>query len=109
MKPLHGFTQDRKWVEDLGHIGLGILPIDLLLWIREWTDWKLPWPFKGQWPPGDPVWYGTDLNPRTGLNTAGEEFAPLDRVADMGRDTLGYDIGRTIRLGILLGLLIWRG
>ena len=25
-----------------------------VLIIREFTDWRLPWVFKGQWPPGEP-------------------------------------------------------
>ena len=89
--------------EDVGHVVLGILPLDLLLWAREWTTVRLPWPFKGQWPPGDPFldpdWlaYG---DPRE----EPEWFTQLHRVEDIGRDTLGYDIGRTIRT---LGLIAW--
>jgi len=87
---------DNEWYEDLGHVGLGLLPFDLLLWMREWTKVKLFWPLSGQFPPG-----------RT-IDLGGRKYAPLDRVRDVGVDTLGYDIGRTIRTAVLIGLLIWR-
>ena len=115
MKALHGFLQDEKWYEDLGHIGLGILPIDELLWVREWTKEKLLWPFKGQWPPGDVMRFryreglGWTMQPLGAVATDGDlVVVPLDRVSDIGRDELGYQVGRTIRNCTLIGLLIWR-
>lgn len=98
MKPLHGFFQDEKWYEDLGHIVLGLFPIGLLLWSREWTDWKLPWIFKGQWPPGDPSFLISRPRARK------VEVTQLDRVSDVGRDELGYRIGATLRN---VGLIVW--
>ena len=97
MKPLHGFAQDEKWYEDLAHVLLGVLPIGLLLWAREWTDWRMPWPFRGQWPPGVPI---HRIVPRY----SDRFFAPLSRVADSARDELGYRIGATVRN---VGLIVW--
>ena len=109
-KFLHGFMQDEKWYEDLAHVGLGLLPIDSLLWVREWTRAKLGWPMRGQYPPGDPF---IDPDYMAGLVTLAdgddpEVFTQLERVADIGRDELGYTIGREIRQAVLVGLLVWQ-
>ena len=126
MKPLHGFLQDGKWYEDLGHIFLGMIPF--AGWIREWTQAKLPWPMKGQWPPGKPFtlyWNGL-ANPRQPTKAQGEgewttsrrrifgdkngvlpvNVTQLDRVSDVGRDEFGYEIGRTIRFALMLWLVV---
>lgn len=102
---MHGFGTGgwRKVGEDVGHFVLGILPLDLILWIREWTDWPLPWIFKGQWPPGDPFW-DPDTIDLFDPDSEREWFTQLDRVADIGRDTLGYDLGRTVRFAVLVWL-----
>ena len=96
MRTIRDYKPTNRWYEHLGHVALGILPIDLLLWAREYTNVKLGWPLSGQWPPGKPREF------------EGEIWAPLDRVADVGWDTLGYDIGRTIRFVVMLSLLVWR-
>ena len=94
-KPLYGFLQDKHWYEDLGHIGIGLIP--LAGWIREHS----------QYPPGDPlvVTEGIDVN---GEPVEAEVFYPADRVDDLYRDNLGYAIGGAIRTFLLVGLLIWR-
>ena len=100
MKPLHGFAQDDKWYEDLAHVLMGVPPIGLLLWAREWTAWKMPWPFRGQWPPGDIHDFYID-------RYGGRVWRPqanLDRVSDAARDELGYRIGATLRN---VGLIVW--
>lgn len=117
---LHGFMQDEKWGEDLGHIVLGYLPIDLLWWLREWTTVRLPWPFKGQWPPGDRLTLSPDAR-RPGVYYesrrahAPEGYArwtdairllPENRVSDSARDELGRSIGAQLRV-LTLGALLW--
>jgi len=97
---LHGFMQDEKWYEDLGHIVLGFLPIDLLLWVREFTRAKLPWPFKGQYPPGWPFNYGPEIRQY--------QVTQMSSVEDLARDQLGYAIGQQLRVCLLVGLLWWR-
>ena len=87
-KPLYGFLQDKHWYEDLGHIGIGLIP--MAGWIHEHF----------QYPPGD-VHIAT-YNGKDALS------APLDRVDDLYRDNLGYAIGGAIRTALLVGLLIWR-
>ena len=96
----YGFMQDKDWYEDVGHIVLGYLPIDMLWYIREHTTLKLPWPFKGQYPPGDIL--KVLVGPRAG------EFFPTDRVHDSKRDELGRSIGAQLRVITLIALLIWR-
>ena len=88
-------------------------PIDLLLWVREWTTVWLPWPMKGQWPPGKPIYVqyvsandgDSDLYIVMDEPTEGfKAYDPEDRVADVGRDTLGYSVGQTLRF---VGLVAW--
>ena len=118
MKPLHRFLQDKNWYEDVLHVLMGVLPIGLLLWAREWTTWWMPWPFKGQWPPGETVipsrfLVGPNNEESISLESEhyGEPHSPLDRVADVGRDSLGYVIGATIRniaLGAWVAWQLWK-
>ena len=118
----HGFMRDEKWYEDLGHVLLGFLPLDLLWYTREWTTARLLWPFKGQWPPGDPVvsWKVTNQASSPywrfseGDADAGEvlrrdvDLTQMARVADKDRDEFGRSIGAQLRVLILIGLLAWR-
>ena len=103
---LHGFMQDEKWGEDIGHIVFGYLPIDLLWWLREWTTVRLPGIFKGQWPPGKPVYTGRPTFP--GSTFSAEPFVsyPHQNVSDSARDELGRSIGAQIRV-LTLGALLW--
>ncbi len=89
-----------KWLEDVGHGFLGFAFPAVLLWAREWTRVRLPWPFKGQWPPGDPF----NVVKADGWNG---KVTQLDRVADIGRDTLGYAIGQDLRTALLVGMVVW--
>ena len=98
---------DNEFYEDIGHVVLGVLPIDLLLWSREWTKVKLPWPLRGQYPPGR-TFLAVPVDNRWWPADHAVLVAPLDRVRDVGVDTLGYAIGQTIRFGVMLGLLIWK-
>jgi hypothetical protein len=90
---------------------IGELAIPLYL-IREFTDWKMPWIFKGQWPPGDIGYF--NLQERS-LNMAplSEDdvpYAPLDRVRDMANDLVetfsGWIIGNLMQKGLILWLII---
>lgn len=89
----HGFFTGgpKKIAEDIGHIVLGHLPLDLLWYGREHTTVRLPWPFKGQWPPGKAIPF-----PGTGQ---GDLFfvVALDRVSDSARDEFGRSIGAQLR------------
>ena len=58
--------------------------------IREFTDWQLPWPMKGQWPPGD---IAHVHKAGTNLHTA---HLPYDRVEDLRRDSIFTLIGTMI-------------
>ena len=85
-----------KILEDVGHILLGSLPIDLLWYAREHTTIKLPWPFKGQYPPGDPIFRFQ------------KEYFPADRVCDSYRDELGRSIGAQLRpIWVVLIVVNW--
>jgi len=72
--------------------------------IREFTDWKLPWPYKGQWPPGDPYYALDDLGEREIV------ALPADRVEDLRKDAIftcsGIVVGLLIRDAIALWLLL---
>ena len=122
----YGFMQDKDWYEDVGHIILGSLPIDILWYIREHTTVKMPWPFKGQYPPGKPMWLFTneddqlrvavdEARARSGYKGAGHdlpfedcswEYFPADRVHDSKRDELGRSIGAQLR-PIWVALIAW--
>lgn len=73
--------QDDKWYEDVLHVLMNLLPIDLLCWIREWTEVNWPWPFRGQW--------------------------PVNRILDTGRDSFGYALAAQIKSLALYGLVIY--
>ncbi len=90
----------KKALESLAHfallgLGLGYLigPFAIPLYlIRELTDWKwMPWPFKGQWPPGNPV-----------KLPSGQKVTPMDRVEDLRWDLIetlsGYAIGQALSI-----------
>lgn len=100
----HGFFTGgpKKILEDCGHIMLGMCPLDLLWYAREWTTAKLPWPFKGQWPPGDPF---IAANPK--IEVPDEEVTQLDRVADSARDEFGRSIGAQLRPFTVAFITYW--
>jgi hypothetical protein len=107
---------------------LGELAIPLYL-IREFTSWRLPWPMKGQWPPGDPLILSEDLldrgvyldhvaryrdapvgpPPRTSRLAPAKWYAPLDRVRDMANDLVetlsGWIVGNLAQKGMILWLI----
>jgi hypothetical protein len=62
--------------------------------IRELTTWSLPWPMKGQWPPGKPV----------------DGKTQMDRVNDMRWDLVftfaGIGVGQAIQIGLLVKWLV---
>ena len=64
--------------------------------IREFSDWKLPWPLKGQWPPGQPY------TPPNLYSSGGKRVTQLERVEDLRRDSIytlaGVAIGTTTAL-----------
>lgn len=121
-----------KWLEDFFHGVMGLAFPAVLLWAREWTRVRLPWPFKGQWPPGVSTWF-VDAEEDSALfpyendayewaaeieSTWGEtgfpgdpitvaEMSPTERVADIGRDSLGYAIGQDLRTALLVGAVVW--
>ena len=68
--------------------------------IREFTDWKLPCPMKGQWPPGDPY---TDPYQR-------ELVTQMDNVEDLRTDSIftliGTIVGGALHEAILLRLTL---
>lgn len=68
--------------------------------IREFTDWKLPWPMKGQWPPGRP--HNVYILGRLQLVTQ------MRSVEDLRRDSLftliGTIVGSVLHEAILLYL-----
>jgi len=102
----------QKWYEDVGHVVLGVLPFDLLLWVREFTKAKLPWPFKGQWPPETNRYpsYRIRIVPSVGPELTnwsspyGDIYYNEVRLKDLRRDQLGYAIGQTLRT---VGLIAW--
>tara|TARA_R110002020_G_scaffold185640_3_gene383361 strand:+ start:1895 stop:2269 length:375 start_codon:yes stop_codon:yes gene_type:complete len=115
----HGFMQDKDWIEDVGHIVLGSLPIDILWYIREHTTVKLPWPFKGQYPPGRPMYVYWDQDGRRAVSPEDptlteveleayftKKYFPADRVHDSKRDELGRSIGAQLR-PIWVALITW--
>ena len=68
--------------------------------IRELTKWKLPWPMKGQWPPGKPF----------DAESPGGRFVlvtTMDRVEDMRWDLVFTLTGAMIGQSIQIGLLVW--
>ena len=65
-----------------------------VLIIREFTDWKLPWVFKGQWGPGNVAFFGDPIK----RNALPEAWVPLDRVEDLRLDVV------VTLAGILVGL-----
>ena len=77
-----------------------------VLIIREFTDWPLPWVFKGQFPPGTPVWLTSNKGPPAhyvGYEVNPGElgfgpYAPMDRVEDLRLDVV------VTLAGILVGL-----
>ena len=70
-----------------------------VLIIREFTDWPLPWVFKGQWPPGRTVYiYGAAGVRTIPLNNHDVPHQPLDRVEDLRLDVV------VTLAGILVGL-----
>jgi len=97
----HGFFTGgpKKILEDCGHIVLGHCPLDLLWYAREWTTAKLPWPFTGQWPPGDPFIIDAEHEPKI--------VTPLHRVADSARDELGRSIGAQLRPFTVAFITYW--
>ena len=108
----HGFFTGgpKKILEDCGHIVLGLFPLDLLWYAREWTTAKLPWPFKGQWPPGDPFVIRRSCNtndPRNRKHFWDEQVTRLDNVRNSARDEFGRSIGAQLRFLILLGLVLF--
>jgi hypothetical protein len=119
-----------KLEQILHFLFLGILPgmifgplaISIPL-IRELTRWSLPWPMKGQWPPGDTAhieqsrstygyrkaWKPEDQSNLDGTNW-GEPYQPLDRVNDMRWDLVftfaGIGVGQAIQIGLLVKWLV---
>lgn len=82
----YGFLSDGKFYEDLGHILIGLVP--------GWGWWRE----HRQWPPGDP-----EPMPFTGQGDL-YYITQLDRVADVYRDQLGYEIGSVLRT---VALIVW--
>jgi hypothetical protein len=81
--------------------------------IRELTTWSLPWPMKGQWPPGDTVHLRLNAGPPlhyVGYGEEGEPYAPMDRVEDMRWDLVftfaGIGVGQAIQIGLLVKWLV---
>ena len=103
-------------LDQVGHfLGLGVLMGALFgelaivgYMVREFTKWKLPWPWDGQWPPG---------NPFVGLDDAGEReelVTPMRNVEDLRRDSLftlgGIIVGLTVRnVAVVVLLVRWIG
>ena len=81
----YGFLSDGKFHEDLGHILIGLVPF--------WGWWRE----HRQFPPGDVfACFCGSKGPR--------EMVPADRVADVYRDNLGYEIGSALRT---VALIVW--
>lgn len=105
----HGFFTGgpKKILEDCGHILLGHCPTDLLWYAREWTTAKLPWPFKGQWPPGDIHETDEIIQSYDGPIRVIVQWVRLDRVADSGRDEFGRSIGAQLRPFTVAFITYW--
>lgn len=110
-----------KWQEPLEQIAhftllgvalavlLGPLAI-LLVLIRELSPWKwMPWPFKGQWPPGAPFLAVSVLN-RTIPATEAPVVTRMDRVEDLRRDLVATLSGTCVGIAIHIRLvfLFWQ-
>ena len=88
-----------QWGGHLILLGIGLATIHPALsigvyLIREFTEWKLPWPMKGQWPPGDPFY---------SLDDAGDKeiiVTQMSNVEDIRTDSIFTLIG-TIVGGVL--------
>ena len=93
----------------LGHfIALGVVlslllgPVAVIVFLlREFTKVPLPWIFKGQWPPGDPLLARLDGPPFDE-----ELLTQMDRVEDLRWDSIftlsGIAVGLTLR-----EILVW--
>ena len=77
--------------------------------IRELTRWKLPWPMKGQWPPGDTIDVEDRIDPK--FFVAGRpmtsKYQPLDRVEDLRWDLVFTFCGVAVGQAIQIGLIVW--
>jgi len=111
----HGFMTGgpKKILEDFGHIGLGLLPLDLLLWLRE--EFQLPpendrYPVFAVWTEGGYHCYPVDPDSdnRANIERAGwDEYWSAARVGDMRRHELGYAIGAQLRPAVVVSLTLW--
>jgi hypothetical protein len=100
-------------------IGLGFVfgPFAVPLYlIRELSGWWLPWPFKGQWPPGKPFKVVRPAKPPSLTDLVSyttdfyiSEVTQLDRVEDLRRDLIwtlsGFAVGQLLQIGGIIWLL----
>ncbi len=102
----------KQW---LGHfLALGILggllfgPFNIgLLLVRAFSGWKwVPWPYKGQRPPGDPMNVDWDEK-RSGRRES--VYLPSSRVEDLHTDLIFQFAGHAVGQAIREGLLPWQG